>query len=103
MVVTLPVTIEPNVFLDVSPVINGGLNVGTEGYLDLNVTNSGGEDAHAAIIKILRNGNSPVTPTDSSAFIGEFPAGNSTVCRFKVSVSRDAEAQEYPVGCYCRV
>ena len=79
------------------PVTNGGLNVGTEGYLDLNVTNSGGEDAHDAIIKILRNGNSPVTPTDSSVYIGDFPAGNSTVCRFKVSVSRDAEAQEYPV------
>jgi len=97
VVVTLPVTIEPNVFLDVSPVTNGGLNVGTEGYLDLNVTNSGGEDAHDAIIKIQRNGNSPVTPTDSSVYIGDFPAGNSTVCRFKVSVSRDAEAQEYPV------
>jgi hypothetical protein len=97
VVVTLPVTIEPNVFLEVVPVMNGGLNVGTEGYLDLNVTNSGGEDAHAAIIKILRNGNSPVTPTDSSAYIGDFPAGNSTVCRFKVSVSRDAEAQEYPL------
>jgi hypothetical protein len=97
VVVTLPVTIEPNVFLEVSPVMNGGLNVGTEGYLDLNVTNSGGEDAHAATIKILRNGNSPVTPTDSNAFIGEFPSGNSTVCRFKVSVSRDAEAQEYPL------
>ncbi len=97
VMVTLPVTIEPNVFLEVLPVTNGGLNVGTEGYLDLNVTNSGGEDAHDAIIKILRNGNSPVTPTDSSVYIGDFPAGNSTVCRFKVSVSRDAEAQEYPV------
>ncbi len=95
--VTIPLTIEPKVFLEVSPVSNGGLNVGTEGYLDLTVTNSGGEDAHDAIIKILRNGNSPVTPTDSSVYIGDFPAGNSTVCRFKVSVSRDAEAQEYPV------
>ena len=97
IVVTLPLIIEPKLFLDVSPVTNGGLNVGTEGYLDLTITNSGGEDAHAATIKILRNGNSPVTPTDSSVFIGDFPAGNSTVARFKVSVSRDAEAQEYPV------
>jgi hypothetical protein len=97
VVVTLPVKIEPNVFLEVSPVSSGGLTVGTEGYLDLNITNSGGEDAHDAIIKIVRNGNSPVTPTDSSVYIGDFPAGNSTVGRFKVSVSRDAEAQEYPV------
>jgi hypothetical protein len=95
--VTIPLTIDPKVFLNVSPVSNGGLNVGTEGYLDLAVTNSGGEDAHDAIIKILRNGNSPVTPTDSSVYIGDFPSGNSTVCRFKVSVSRDAEAQSYPV------
>lgn len=94
---SLPLTIEPKVFLLVSPVSNNGLTVGTEGYLDLNITNGGGEDGHDAIIKILRNGNSPVTPTDSSVYIGDFPTGNSTVCRFKVSVSRDAEAQEYPV------
>jgi hypothetical protein len=97
VMVTIPLTIEPKVFLEVSPVSNGSLNVGTEGYLDLAVTNSGGEDAHNTIIKILRNGNSPVTPTDSSVYIGDFRAGNSTLCRFKVSVSRDAEAQEYPV------
>jgi hypothetical protein len=95
--ISLPLTIEPNVVLDVSPVSNGGLNVGTEGYLELNITNSGGEDAHAVVIKIVRNGNSPITPTDSNVYIGDFPAGNTTVCRFKVSVSRDAEAQEYPV------
>jgi len=94
---SIPLKIDSNVFLDVSPISTGGLNVGTEGYLDLNVTNSGSEDAHDAIIKILRNGNSPVIPTDCSMYIGEFPAGNSTVCRFKVSVSRDAEAQDYPV------
>ena len=94
---SLPLRIEPKVFLLVSPVSNKALTVGTEGYLDLNVTNRGGEDARSVIIKILRNGNSPVTPTDSSVYIGDFAAGNSTVCRFKVSVSRDAEAQEYPV------
>lgn len=95
--IDIPLTIEPRVLLGVSTVNNSGLNVGAEGYLDLNITNSGEEDANAAIIKIIRNGNSPLTPTDSSVYIGDFPAGNSTVARFKVSVSRDAEAQEYPV------
>ncbi len=97
VMIPIPLTIEQNVFLEVTPVSKGGLTVGTEGYLALNVTNSGSEDAQDAIIKILRNGNSPVTPTDSSVYIGDFPAGNTTVCMFKVSVSRDAEAQEYPV------
>jgi hypothetical protein len=95
--IPIPLTIESKVFLGVTPASNGGLTVGTEGYLALNVTNNGSEDAHDAIIKISRNGNSPVTPTDSSVYIGDFSAGNSTVCRFKVSVSRDAEAQDYPL------
>ena len=97
VVLSLPIKIEKNVVLGVTPVQGTSLNVGTEGYLVLDIVNNGQEDAHDAIIKVIRNGNSPITPTDSSVYIGEFPAGNTTRCKFKVSVSRDAEAQDYPL------
>jgi hypothetical protein len=48
-------------------------------------------------VKILRNGNSPIVPTDSSVYIGDFPSGSTVDCRYKVSVSGDADRQTYPV------
>ncbi len=48
-------------------------------------------------MKILRNGNSPIVPTDSSVYIGDFPSGSIVECRYKVSISGDAERQTYPV------
>ena len=49
------------------------------------------------IVKILRNGNSPIVPTDSSVYIGDFPSGSTVECRYKVSISGNAERQTYPV------
>jgi hypothetical protein len=73
------------------------LNVGTEGYLNLLVRNNGTEHARNAIIKLSRNDASPLVPTDSSVFIGDYPPGAEALVRFKVSVSGNAEAQSYPV------
>jgi hypothetical protein len=36
-------------------------------------------------------------PTDSSVYIGDFPSGSIAECRYKVSISGDAERQAYPV------
>jgi hypothetical protein len=98
--IPIPLTINSKVFIAARPVGTETLNVGTEGFLDLNVSNTGTEDATNTVIKIVRNGNSPVTPTDSSVYIGEFPAGSSSICRFKVALSLDAESQEYPLDVY---
>jgi hypothetical protein len=76
------------------------LNVGNEGYVNLKVLNTGYEDAESAIIKISRNGNSPLIPTDSSVYIGDFPRNGTVDCRFKVSVSRDATSQTYPLDVF---
>lgn len=98
----LPVRIKPVAMLETLSVHAEHLNAGTEGYLVVDVRNSGSEDARDAVLRIARNGNSPVIPADSSLFIGEYPAGSSREARFKVSVSRDAGEGTYPVDISCQ-
>ena len=93
----IPITIKPDVSIDVISAVPENLNVGTEGYIDMKIKNTGFEDGSKSIVKIIRNGNSPVLPTDSSVYIGDFPPGSTVDCRYKVSVSSDAERQTYPI------
>lgn len=95
--IEIPLQIKSDVSIDVLSAIPEYLNVGTEGYLDMKIQNTGSEDGTKAIVKILRNGNSPIVPTDSSVYIGDFPSGSIAECRYKVSISGDAEHQTYPV------
>jgi len=50
-----------------------------------------------AIIKIVRNDNSPVIPTASSIYVGDFSVNQTVRSQFKVSVTDDAEEQTYPL------
>ena len=93
----IPIKIKPDISIDVISAVPEHLNVGTEGYIDMKIKNTGFEDGSKAVVKIIRNGNSPVIPTDSSVYIGDFPTGSAVDCRYKVSVSGDAERQTYPV------
>ncbi len=74
---TIPLTIliRPEVELAVTGSTPEHLNVGTEGYLTLLVRNNGTEHARNAIMKLTRNDASPLVPTDSSVFIGDYPPG----------------------------
>ena len=83
--------------LAVTNVVTESLNVGTEGYLNLTVTNAGAEPATNAIVRLARNGQSPITPVDSSAYVGAFAPGQSVNLRYKVAVSSEAAAQSYPI------
>jgi hypothetical protein len=96
---TIPLTIriKPDVELQVEESTPEHLNVGTEGYLNLRVRNNGTEHARNAIMKLARNDASPLVPTDSSVFIGDYPPGAEASVRFKVSTSSNAEAQSYPM------
>jgi hypothetical protein len=94
---SLPITIKPDISLYVISAQPEHLNVGTEGYLNLKIKNTGYEDGKKAIVKIKRNGNSPIIPTDSSVYVGEFPVGATVECRYKVSVANGAERSTYPV------
>jgi hypothetical protein len=99
MTETIPIKIKikPHVKIEVLDAVPENLNVGSEGYLNLTIKNIGSEDGKKASVKILRNGASPIIPTDSSVFIGDFPLNSTVICRYKVSVSGDAEKQSYPV------
>ena len=95
--VVLPIKIKSDVSIDVLSATPEHLNVGTEGYINMKIKNTGSESGTKSIVKILRSGNSPIVPTDSSVYIGDFPPGSVADCRYKVSVSSDAQGQAYPV------
>lgn len=95
--VSLPVTIKPDLSIEVISSTPEHLNVGTEGYLNMKIKNSGSEAGTKAIVKITKSGNSPIVPTDSSVYIGDFPPGSVVDCRYKVAVSKTAERQTYSV------
>ncbi len=96
---TLPITIrmQPHVKAQVIEAVPEHLTVGSDGYLNLKIKNIGPENGTLASVKLLRNGQSPIIPVDSTVFIGDFPSGNTITCRYKVSVSNDATNQNYPV------
>ncbi len=96
---TFPLTIKikPQVKINVIEAVPENLNVGSGGYLNLKIQNIGFEDGKKATLKILRSGQSPIIPTDSSVFIGDFPRNATVSCRYKVAVSGDAAKQTYPV------
>ena len=93
----IPIKIKPEISIDIISAVPDHLNVGTEGYIAMKIKNTGFEDGSKAVVKILRNGDSPIIPTDSNVYIGDFPAGSMVDCRYKVSVSGNAERQTYPV------
>ena len=96
---TFPITIKikPQITIEVLEAVPENLNVGGEGYLYLKIKNIGFEDGRKASVKIIRNGASPIIPSDNSVFIGDFPRDGTITSRYKISVSGGAEEQTYPV------
>jgi hypothetical protein len=99
-VIPLDVRIKPDVTLAVTGISTDAVNVGTEGYLTVNVENAGSEKAASAVLHIGRNGESPIVPTDSSVYIGDLMPGETATCTYKVAVSSNAESQVYPLDVY---
>jgi hypothetical protein len=93
----IPITIKSDVSIDVLSALPEHLNVGSEGYIDMRIKNTGTGDGKKAIVKILPNVNSTILPTDNSVYIGDFLSGSIAEARYKVSVAGDAERQTYPV------
>jgi hypothetical protein len=98
--ISLPVRIKPEAYVSVVSFTAEHLNAGNEGYLLMQVKNIGHVNASSAVLKIARNGNSPVIPTDSSIYIGDFPINGTVDTRFKVSISREAADQSYPLDVF---
>jgi len=100
VIIPLSIRIKSDFRVDVLESSTESVNAGTEGYLNLKVKNAGHDNAGKAVIVITRNGNSQVIPTDARVYLGDFPAGSVKECRFKISVSNDAEAQVYPLDIF---
>ena len=91
------IRIKPQVKVEVIEAVPVGLSAGSQGYITLKIRNAGPENGEMTAVKLLRNGNSPIIPTDNTIFVGSFPSGGIVECRYKVSVSKDATNQMYPV------
>lgn len=98
--IPLNISVKSDARLTVLDMKTEHLNVGTEGYLTLSLKNVGYDNAKNSVVKIARNGASPLVPTDSAVFIGDFPRDSTVQCTFKVSVSSNAEPQSYPLDVY---
>ncbi len=93
----LPVNVRPEISISVLTAASDSLNVGNQGYLTTSVVNTGSENVSRAVVKVSRNGQSPIVPVDGTVALGDFPAGSSRDVRFKLAVSKDAQSQTYPV------
>ena len=95
--ITAPLVIKSEVIPEVVSATSGQLVAGANGYVNLTIANIGSLDGAKATVEILQDDDSPVSPVDSSVYIGAFPAGSTVSCQYKVSVAKDAENKTYPI------
>jgi len=97
MTITLPFVVRSAINLDVISVTPENVNAGGSGFVTLKLKNSGADTGEKAVAKLSRSGNSPIVPVDSTVYIGTFEPGEEIDTKFKVSVSKDGEPQQYPL------
>jgi len=98
MTIDMPFVVKSAINLDVVSVTPENVNAGGSGYVTLKLKNIGADTGNKAIAKLSRSGNSPVVPIDSAVYLGTFEPGQVIDAKFKVSVSKDGEPQEYPLS-----
>lgn len=97
MTVDVPFTVQSSINLEVSDVTAEHINAGGSGYLTLTLKNTGNEPGSNAVVKLIKDEDSPIVPVESSQYFGDFNPGAEIPAKFKVSVSKEAEAQNYPM------
>jgi hypothetical protein len=95
---TVPLVIKSEVIPEVVSATSDDLVAGADGYVNLTIKNIGSFDGTKATVQILQNDDSPVSPVDSSVYIGDFPAGSTVSCQYKVAVADTAENKTYPIN-----
>lgn len=95
--VTVPITIKSDVQITALSVSTQDLNVGNEGYVTMSLKNTGYEDGRDAVVLIQQPSQSPLSPTEGSSYIGDYPAGAIANCTFRLMVSGDAQQKTYPL------
>jgi len=100
--VTVPVqlVIKPEVLPEVVSATPDHLIAGADGYINITIKNVGSLDGTKASVKLAQNDNSPVSPVDNSVYIGDFPAGGTVSCQYKVTISDTAQNRAYPVDVF---
>jgi len=95
------VTVRPIVMPSVVEVESLGLHAGGEGYLAVTLNNTGQDTGRDTSVYLVPSGVSPLVPSTNGIYIGNFPPGNTTKARFKITVAQDADpTQTYPVALY---
>lgn len=97
VMVSVSLIIKSEVIPDIISATSDNVVVGADGYLNLTLKNIGLLDSARTTIKIIRSGNSPVIPVDSSVYVGDFPTGSTVSCQYKISVAKAAQSRSYPV------
>jgi len=99
--IPVPVTVRPIVMPSVVEVESLGLHAGGEGYLAVTLNNTGQDTGRDTSVYLVPSGVSPLVPSTNGIYIGNFPPGNTTKARFKITVAQDADpTQTYPVALY---
>ncbi len=96
--IDLPFIVKSAINLEITDIDAENINAGGSGFLTLTLENTGSDTGKNAIANLSRNGNSPIIPVSSSVYLGTFAPGEKKVAKFKVSVNKDAEPQEYPIN-----
>jgi len=95
---SLPFIVQSSITLDVADVKAENLNAGGSGYITLSLKNIGTDTGKNAVANLSRSGNSPIIPVSSSVYVGTFAPGDTVSAKYKVTVSKDAEPQDYPIS-----
>ncbi|PWR72573.1 COG1361 S-layer family protein [Methanospirillum lacunae] len=97
LTVNIPFEVKSAINLAVIKVTPDTISAGGSGYINVSLKNTGRDTGQEAIALINRSGDSPIIPIDSTVYIGTFSPGSVADVKFKISVSRDAGVQEYPL------
>ena len=94
--VTAGVEISPDIgFEIVDTEIDGTLAPGSDVELVVSIKNSSDLDTNDAVARI--NATDPFSSTDDTAYIGDLPAGDTQVARFRLSADDDAMPKAYGI------
>ena len=94
----LPFIVQSAINLQVMDVQTENINSGGSGFITLVLKNNGTDTGKNAVANLSRSGNSPIIPVSSSVFVGTFTPDSTVSAKYKVSISKDAEPQDYPVA-----
>ena len=94
---TVPLVIKSEVIPEVVLATSDDLVAGADGYVNLTITNIGSFDGTKTTVQLIQNDDSPISPVDPSVYIGDFPAGSTVSCKYKVAVAETAENKTYPI------